>query len=109
LYHLLETRKNAYIKLSGFYRLSEVPELDKHILHLLKIAPDQIVWASDWPHTAGPEANPNGDPQAIQDFLTPDIPGFIQHCIELCGHDEELIRKIWVDNPRKLWDYTADD
>lgn len=109
LYDLLERYENIYIKLSGLYRLPDVPDLEKHILHLLKLAPNQVVWGSDWPHTAGPEYNPGGDPKAIQDFLKVDIPAFVQDCLRWCSYDEALIRKIWVDNPRRLWDYLVDD
>lgn len=108
LYKLLSENKDVYIKLSGTYRF-EVPDLDAHIAKLMDIAPNQIVWASDWPHTGGVENNPGGDPKALQDFLTPDIPGFLNHCLDMCRGDQELIKKIWVDNPRKLWDYNEDD
>lgn len=109
LYKILAENKKVYVKLSGFYRLEGVPGLEQHIKRLLEIAPNQIVWASDWPHTAGPEHNPGGDPKAVQDFLTPDIPKFIADCVSWCNGNEALIRKIWVDNPRKLWDYPHDD
>ncbi|KAI1625874.1 hypothetical protein EDD37DRAFT_320329 [Exophiala viscosa] len=109
LYDLLSNHKQVYIKLSGLYRLPEVPDLDTHVRHLLEIAPDQIVWASDWPHTAGPEFNPGGNPQAVQDFMVVDILGFIKQCVERCQGDPELIHKIWVDNPRRLWDYHDGD
>lgn len=109
LYNVLAENSNVYIKLSGLYRLEGVPSLDRHIRTLLAMVPDQIVWASDWPHTAGPEHNPGGDPKAVQDFLTPDIPKFIKDCVEWCNGDEALIHKVWVDNPRRLWDYPHDD
>ncbi|RFU25716.1 hypothetical protein B7463_g10625, partial [Scytalidium lignicola] len=109
LYELLSNDKNTYIKLSGTYRLEEGPDLEEHIKKLLNLFPDQVVWASDWPHTAGPEMNPGGDPKALQDNLTPDIPKFVQDSIRWCNEDETLIKKIWVDNPRRLWDYPYDD
>ena len=109
LYTCLAEDKNVYIKLSGTYRLEGVPGLDEHIKYLLYHFPDQVVWASDWPHTAGPEKNPGGDPKALQDNLTPDIPKFLQDCSNWCNQDETLIRKVWVDNPRRLWDYSNND
>ncbi|KAJ6559618.1 hypothetical protein B0H19DRAFT_1220039 [Mycena capillaripes] len=86
-----------------------VPGLEEHIKKLLKMVPDQIVWGSDWPHTAGPEHNPGGDPEATQEFLTPDIPKFIAQCVKWCDGDGGLMWKIWVDNPKRLWDYPFDD
>jgi len=109
LYGLLAENKNVYIKLSGFYRLSKVPELDQHMRKLVEIAPTQVVWASDWPHTGGATRNPGGDRTVEQDFMTPDIPKFIRDCIGWCRGDEALMRKIWVENPRKLWDYHDSD
>ena len=109
LYKGLKENKNVFVKLSGTYRLTRVPDLESHIKHLLKIAPDQVVWGSDWPHTGSVEKNPGGDRKALQDYLTPDIPAFIQQCIEWCENDVTLMKKIWVDNPRRLWDYTSDD
>ncbi|KAJ7190856.1 hypothetical protein GGX14DRAFT_482322 [Mycena pura] len=109
LYAILAQNKNAYIKLSGLYRLDGVPGLEEHIKKLLNMVPDQIVWASDWPHTAGSGHNPGGDPKATQEFLTPDIPKFIAECERWCEGDGGLMRKIWVDNPRRLWDYPFDD
>jgi predicted TIM-barrel fold metal-dependent hydrolase len=109
LYTILAENKNVYIKLSGTYRLEGVPGLDEHIKYLLQNFPDQVVWASDWPHTAGPEKNPGGDPKALQDSLTPDIPAFVRDCIAWCNEDEILMKKIWVDNPRRIWDYPFGD
>ncbi|KAJ9609912.1 hypothetical protein H2200_006241 [Cladophialophora chaetospira] len=109
LYQLLEQNRDVFVKLSGLYRLPDVPELDTHVRKLPQIAPDQIVWASDWPHTGGPEFNPGGNAKEIQDFLVVDIPAFIRQCVGWCYGDEKLIRKIWVDNPRRLWDYQEMD
>ncbi|KAH8678379.1 hypothetical protein BX600DRAFT_545966 [Xylariales sp. PMI_506] len=107
LYHLLEHSKRAYIKLSGIYRLQGVPRIDEHVLYLLEHFPDQVVWGSDWPHTAGPDYNPGGDRKAVQDFLPIDIPSFVKQCLSWCKYDPVLIKKIWVDNPRTLWDYNV--
>lgn len=107
LYDLLQNNKNVYIKLSGFYRFDRTDQagLKAHMQKLLAIAPDQIVWASDWPHTV----NPGGDPKVEYDFMKVDVGGFLDQCVEWCNGDEELIKKVWVDNPRKLWDYPFDD
>jgi predicted TIM-barrel fold metal-dependent hydrolase len=109
LYSLLKDNNKVYIKMSGAYRFEGVLGLEDHMRHLLRLAPNQIVWASDWPHTGGKWNNPGGDHHREQEFLKPDIPGFLKQCLSLCDEDEALIRKIWVDNPRRLWDYSPDE
>ena len=44
---------NIYIKLSASYRQSELNsnQLTQLAHHLLKVRPDRLLWASDWPHT----------------------------------------------------------
>ena len=105
----LLSKKQVWVKLSGIYRFSELPELDTYIREILRIAPTQIVWASDWPHTGGVATNPRGDRQALQEYRKFDVPSFIAQCKEWCGGDEALIRKIFVDNPRRLWQYDDND
>ena len=105
----LLSKKQVWVKLSGVYRFSELPELDSYILEILRIAPTQVVWASDWPHTGGVAANPQGDRQAVQEYREFDVPAFINQCKEWCRKDEALIQKIFVDNPRRLWQYEDQD
>ena len=105
----LLSKKQIWVKLSGIYRFSELPELDSYILEILRIAPTQVVWASDWPHTGGVAANPQGDRQAVQEYREYDVPAFIAQCKEWCTKDEALIQKIFVDNPRRLWQYEDRD
>ena len=68
-----------------------------------------MVWASDWPHTGGVAANPQGDRQALQEYRKFDVPAFIAQCKKWCEEDEVLIQKIFVDNPRRLWQYGEDN
>lgn len=105
----LLSKKHVWVKLSGIYRFSELPELDTYIREILRIAPTQIVWASDWPHTGGVAANPQGDRQALQEFWEFDVPSFIAQCKDWCQGDEALIHKIFVDNARTLWQYGDED
>ena len=99
----------VYTKLSGAYRFPTTPELDDYIHEILRIAPDRVVWASDWPHSGGTEANPGGDRNKVQPYRRIDDLGWIEKCQALCGYDPILIRKIWTDNPRRLWDYESYD
>ncbi len=105
----LLSKKQVWVKLSGIYRFAELPEVDSYVREILRIAPTQVVWASDWPHTGGVAANPQGDRQALQEYREFDVPGFIAQCKEWCGEDEALIQSIFVDNPRKLWQYEEED
>jgi len=109
LYDLLKNNEQVYVKLSGAYRFQDVPGLDEHMRTLVDIAPNQVVWASDWPHTGGVQGNPGGDPRKEQEFMEVDDRGFLRLCLDMCGQDEALVRKIWAENPRRLWDYTDND
>lgn len=105
----LLSKKQVWVKLSGIYRFAGLPELDAYVREILRIAPTQVVWASDWPHTGGVAANPQGDRKALQEYRKFDVPGFIAQCKEWCEEDEELIQKVFVDNPRRLWQYEEED
>ena len=108
---ILSLLKNGHIyaKLSGLYRFPLTPKVDEYVKEILATAPDQVVFATDWPHAGGVENNPNGDRHAYQDYLKVDIPDFISRVKNWCGNDEKLIKKLFVDNPRRLWRYENDD
>lgn len=102
----LLAHRQIWVKLSGLYRLSNTPELEVYIREILRVAPTQVVWASDWPHSGGVEKNPGGDRNKVQDYRKVSIPNFIAACKRWCDYDEDLMQKIWVDNPRRLWQYS---
>lgn len=58
----------AWTKLSGTYRFADTPDLDEFIKTVLREGPDQVVWASDWPHSGGTEANPGGGRDTVQEY-----------------------------------------
>lgn len=104
----------VWTKLSGTYRFDCLPDLDEYIVKILQAAPDNVVWASDWPHTSGVGANPGGDRTKLQPYRDVDDAAWILRCKELCqtaaeGCGENLINKIWVDNPRLLWQYDSNN
>ncbi|KAH7381366.1 hypothetical protein DE146DRAFT_283989 [Phaeosphaeria sp. MPI-PUGE-AT-0046c] len=106
---LLETGV-VWTKLSGLYRFPDLPDLDDYVLEILRVAPDRIVYASDWPHSGGVQANPGGDRNAVQEYRKVDDVSFIERCKAWCyasGDDvgEDLVRKIFRDNARTLWQY----
>lgn len=104
LMELLRMRQ-VWIKLSGTYRFPDLPELDSYVREIIRVAPSQIVWASDWPHSGGPEANPEGNRLIHQDYRRVDDTGFVEQCFKWCDEDEDLMKRICVDNPRRLWQY----
>ena len=99
---LLKERK-VWTKLSGTYRFSNMPELDQYAKEIIRLAPTQIVWASDWPHSGGVEKLPDGDRTKHQDYRQIDDVGFLVQCMDWCDRDEKVVQQIWVDNPRRLW------
>lgn len=100
----------VWTKLSGTYRFPNLPDLDNYVLEVLRIAPNRVVWASDWPHSAGIHANPGGDRTAVQEYRKVDDRAWVERCRQWClGHGKEmgddLIRKVFRDNARILWQY----
>lgn len=85
---------NTWVKISGANRVSEtdLPPYDdvKPMAQaLVEAAPDHMMWGSDWPHPNRYEDNPNdGDlMDAFGDWVG----------------DEEMRRKIMVDNPAAFY------
>ena len=105
----LLAKQYIWVKLSGIYRFAQLPELDTYVREILRVAPTQVVWASDWPHTGGVAANPKGDRKALQEYRKFDVPTFVAKCREWCGDDEGLVQSIFVGNPRRLWQYEDED
>jgi 2-pyrone-4,6-dicarboxylate lactonase len=85
---------NTWMKISGANRVSDtdLPPYDdvKPMAQaLVEAAPDRMMWGSDWPHPNRYEDNPNdGDlMDAFGDWVG----------------DEEMRRKIMVDNPAAFY------
>ena len=111
LMELLRARQ-VYVKVSGIYRFhgQNTPRIEEFCREVVQDAPTQIVFGSDRPHPGGSEMHKTPEDWLIpQDYQTIDVPGFIAKCKEWCGHDEERIKMLFVDNPRRLWRYDRDD
>ncbi len=85
----------AWTKLTGPYRISprSLPYADTNIYAdaLIKAAPKQVIWGTDWPHVMLKGAMPNdGD---LCDMLSAWIP------------DTGLRKQILVDNPARLYGF----
>ncbi len=85
----------VWVKLSAPMRMSaeEYPYADvtPFVQALVAAAPDQMVWATDWPHTTLTKRMPNdGD---LVDLLPVWIP------------DEQVRNRVLVDNPARLYGF----
>lgn len=86
---------HVHAKLMGPYFASAQPphyaDLTPFARAMVAVAPDRLVWATDWPHTQGRENMPNdGD---LADLLAEWVP------------DEAQRKRILVDNPARLYGF----
>jgi predicted TIM-barrel fold metal-dependent hydrolase len=90
----LMQRPNFWTKISGAERISKqgYPYDDVAPLaqRLVKVAPDRLIWGSDWPHTGFFDAKQMPDDGRLLDALLRFVP------------DEKQRNGILVDNPRRL-------
>lgn len=90
----LARRDSVWIKLSGADRLTRYPGRYDDVVpfahRLLEVAPERLLWGSDWPHTGVFEAVRMPDDGTLVDALERFIP------------DEALRQKILVDNAHRL-------
>jgi predicted TIM-barrel fold metal-dependent hydrolase len=92
----LVRRDNVWVKLSGADRLTRNPGRYDDVIpfahRLLEIAPERLVWGSDWPHTGVFDPARMPDDGALVDALARLVP------------DPSLLRRVLVDNPERLLD-----
>mgnify|MGYP002085783201 FL=1 len=96
LRNLLELLKNerACVKISGGERVSASGKRPFHdavpiARAIIEAAPDQVIWGTDWPHPNVPNDMP--DEGELVDM-------FALYC-----DDDNLRRKILVDNPTRIY------
>jgi len=97
----------VWTKLSSTFRFTDLPDLDEYAKKIVQIAPERVVWATDWPHTGGAgmvKEHEKGQPQEYRKVDNVDI---VLKTLAWCGHDEKLIQKIFVDNPKRLYRVTS--
>ena len=89
----LMQRKNVWTKVSGADRLTkqEAPydDVAPFARRLAEIAPDRLLWGSDWPHTGVFDAAKMPDDGELLDALH----GFFS---------ESMLKRILVENPERL-------
>ena len=87
-------RGYAWVKLSGAYLGAAAPDYAQALpvaRTLLELAPDRLVWGSDWPHPTESSGKP--DDAALLDLLLQWAP------------DAEQRQRILVDNPSRLYGF----
>ena len=85
---------NAYVKLSAVYVQStagypDYQDVDPWASELVRIAPDRMLWGSDWPHVGATTQKPDG--ARLVDRLA------------VWAADPAVRRRILVDNPAALY------
>jgi predicted TIM-barrel fold metal-dependent hydrolase len=90
----LARRDNVWVKLSGADRLTKsgppYADVTPFAQRLIEVAPDRMLWGSDWPHTGVFDAARMPDDGKLVDALFDFAP------------DEATLKKILVDNPNRL-------
>jgi len=97
---------NAYVKVSGAYRSSTLPDYaDVKPLAQMLIAAnqDRIIWGSDWPHPH-PEAQ-QGHPLNEVTPLYQIDDGRLLNLLPTWAPDAATRKKILVDNPARLYGF----
>jgi predicted TIM-barrel fold metal-dependent hydrolase len=102
---LVESGK-AYVKLSAPHRISAAPD-DAATAELAKALiaanPDRMLWGSDWPHPNGQKRAAN-ERNSIEPFAPINDGRALNRFAGWAG-SAEMIRRILVDNPARLYDF----
>ncbi len=91
--------ERAWVKLSGAYLCSQQatgsghPDVTDMARAWASLAPDRLVWGSDWPHTTEPDHKPD-DTELLDLLLT-------------WTGSEALYRQVLVDNPAQLYGFES--
>ena len=90
-------RDNCHAKLMGPYFISEqfphYPDITPFAQAMIEIAPQRVVWGSDWPHASGREKMP--DDADLAEMLGRWAP------------DEKTRHRILVENPQRLYGFSS--
>ena len=70
--------------------------------------PEMVVYASDWPHTVGQSGNSAAGRLVPQDFLKVNDSALIELYEQWAGSPAQ-VQRLFVDNPRKLWQWSDPD
>jgi D-galactarolactone isomerase len=88
---------NCWVKISGLYRKSQVPETfddyDPQIERFARCTPDRLLWGSDWPHTWFFQTGQGAAPQ-YSETLAP--------LVRVLGRNS-LLEKVLAAHPEQLY------
>jgi predicted TIM-barrel fold metal-dependent hydrolase len=97
LLEVARTNERCWVKISGAERISSggPPFTDAvpYARALIEVAPDRILWGTDWPHPNIAKHMPND--------------GDLVDLVPLFAPDEATARKILVENPHRLYGFEA--
>lgn len=87
----------ALVKMTGGYRITDrratpYEDIRPYAEALLDSAPDQVLWGSDWPHV-------------MCRIDMPDDGAMLSEVLTWIGDDTELLRKVFVENPARLYGF----
>ncbi|WP_456710842.1 amidohydrolase family protein [Bradyrhizobium sp. USDA 4452] len=90
-------KRSAWVKLTGAYILSKsgppaYADRNRLAQAFVKLAPERLVWGSDWPHPTSP-ADAKPDDAVLLDLLAVSAP------------DPKLLAQILVNNPAALYGF----
>ncbi|KAJ4245995.1 hypothetical protein NW762_013739 [Fusarium torreyae] len=98
---------NIWIKISAPYRNSRADptydDLKEIVTQLVQANSKRVVWGSDWPHTQRHEDRHLRGREDVEPFLKIDNKKWIEVLSTWLNEDEW--NDLWVNNPRKLYDY----
>lgn len=99
-------RDRTYIKISGGYRSSTLPNWDdagEIARALIAARSDRVVWGTDWPHPGGRRYEGEAIYQ-IEPFIKIDDGAALRRLRDWAG-DVLRLRRILVDNPARLYGF----
>jgi len=106
-YEYFQSIGNIWVTLSGQYRIHASKSYNewsnKLLDSLIKMMPDRLIWASDWPHTPQHQ-NSNSKKSVPKPFQNIDGGFLLSNFIESAA-DPLIVRRILVDNPRSLYQF----
>jgi predicted TIM-barrel fold metal-dependent hydrolase len=101
---------NVYVKFSAPYRCSnnqpDYVDLENAARAMIAANPDRVLWGSDWPHTQRHDLRKGKDPMALEPFQQIDNGAWIESLSRWMSQEQWL--KMWVLNPRRLYDIHAE-
>lgn len=107
LAELLGEHEHIWLKLSAPYRVSAhaaYADLREPVQRYLAIAPNRLLWASDWPHTGGDGRRGEGSVNTIEPFRQEDPAALLNSLIRWVGNDT-LLESILAVNPAALYGF----